>query len=1285
MSEWIERKYEILPLKWGRMWGTENHDVRRKPWVYFALSALRKDPAYAGKSIGGHTVEEWFGLLGDFMKQYVEDRVLTGMWIEPGGHYAHITFDNMIDLYEAAPDPMVRQHAKMFLDLALIEDEQISVNGYRAGARSRTPAMGDTTGKFKNTVFGDKPGLLMSDYQAPPIAIVLRNANGAVEPYHISNRVPGENAPVKPEFARNSHLVSYAYRTPGYLLGSVLQDPNRNYNPTSDQRRWSGLIFQSDEAVYPWPKEIFKTKDSGRSSKAFWGIQHDGTMVVQKLLKSDGWSSFDLTFVDGVITLKHLAGSSTPRTVLVARDSEPLTHGAIIMATVQMEKGKSVEVGDITITSLPGSGFQPSVADPQKIRDATLTTMERMNRDFINQRSARIKAMEYLGGLPGKPSKDVVSALAIAACDPDLEVRLAAIGTMRRLNVKPDIRASLLESLGRTDHTIRARAMAMLAHLKVTPEKVVTRVVDGLMSDQRSARQDFKMFIQAAGGSGDKKSGKALRKEMEKAVAEGKGAEQKQKMIADKLKAAANPLADSVFDEIKRRFASEQEEKKLAALVRAVGRDSVEEQVDSDSLPFLCQALKHPSPAVRLAAAKAVRWIETPLAWPSVNKQVKNIFKDNPEAAKEITEALASMAAQEVPAVRAQAVGALIEMRAMPELVAAMLGDKDAGVRLAAAEGLCTYKRADIQNAVPALKALASDERCQVAAAAALKYIEDNTIVDHLEKKLPRDVVLNKGEPVTPEKMAKLQPLVVEAKRIGIAVQAERVPFPDDMISHASAQLCLGRNREAANERLQEHLRVFHYDDKSALDAPVIALAYALHNSKSRYFPGGLTPETEALYKAMMFSVVDWNSHMLFDKVIDNVMRLPGTENQSLTYRFGQWFLFLDLLKDDPDFVTFQIVASDPETRKLAQMFLDVHFVDEAQWGFEYVRGGGKSRVKDQKPSGFGVFGDAEKLYYLAIPYESKGAHSISVSSYSAPAVAVAMWNECQYPAKPIELNNRRLGELRGNDKDPNAENEGADGNGKDASVGGDDSGESDTGPVFAADSKLRNYGWKTRNYLLGSILRDPNAKMEPICEQRQWNGITFADGSTIAPFSVAGYGFQHRNVYLFQQSNTSREIGKMSVLISPSLEKIERGGWVFYKSGKGYAAIKPLKGAYRWDGTNLFPEDQLSPLVIQGGDEDEYGSYEKFVDSVLKNQILVADDKVEFQSPGQPKIEFFYESTGKLSRVDGKEVDLRPGLVYSSPNLTRKEGSPLVEAQAGMYSATYNLDDLTVTEEVKK
>ena len=276
----------IFPLTWGHQWGTENQDIRNRPYVYFALAVLRKDPAYAGKSVGGHTVEEWFGLMSNCMKDYLKNRVLTGLWIEPGSHYAHINFDVMIDLYEAAPDPEVRQRAKMFLDLALIEDEQISVNGLRGGARSRTGPLAPDTSKFKDLVFGDKPGFLLSDYQAPAVAIVLRNAKGAVKPYHIRNRVPGENSPPAPNFVHNSHLVSYAYRTQGYLMGIAHRDPNLVYHPTSDQQCTSSVIFQSNEAVYPSPKVIPHTSGSGRSGREYWGVQSDGAMIVQKLLKS---------------------------------------------------------------------------------------------------------------------------------------------------------------------------------------------------------------------------------------------------------------------------------------------------------------------------------------------------------------------------------------------------------------------------------------------------------------------------------------------------------------------------------------------------------------------------------------------------------------------------------------------------------------------------------------------------------------------------------------------------------------------------------------------------------------------------------------------------------------------------------------------------------------------------------------------------------------------------------------------------------------------------------------
>ena len=280
------RKFVIFPLTWGKQWGTENQDIRYRPYVYLALAALRKDPAYSGKSVGGKNMAEWFGLMSNCMKDYLQDRALSGLWVEPGSHYAHINFDVMIDLYEVAPDPVVRQRAKMFLDLALIEDEQISVNGLRGGARSRTGPLAPDTSKFKDLVFGDAPGFLLSDYQAPAVAIVLRHAKGAIEPYHIRNRVPGENPSPEPNYPHNSHLVSYAYRTPGYLMGIALRDPNLVYHPTSDQQRTSSVIFQSNEAVYSSPGVIPHTSGSGRSGREYWGVQSDGAMVVQKLLKS---------------------------------------------------------------------------------------------------------------------------------------------------------------------------------------------------------------------------------------------------------------------------------------------------------------------------------------------------------------------------------------------------------------------------------------------------------------------------------------------------------------------------------------------------------------------------------------------------------------------------------------------------------------------------------------------------------------------------------------------------------------------------------------------------------------------------------------------------------------------------------------------------------------------------------------------------------------------------------------------------------------------------------------
>ena len=323
MTRFSGHPYEILPLSWGRMWGTENQDIRMRPYVYLALSALCRNPDYAGKTIAGKSLAQWLGIMGGGMKHYLKDRVLTGLWIEPGSHYAHITFDVMIDLREAAPDPDVRQLAKMFLDLALIEDEQLSVNGVRGGARSRAGPLGATTGKFKDLVFGDAPGVMISDYQAPPVAIALRHAMGAASPYQIHNRLPGEKTESNPDYLHNSHLISYAYRTQGFLMGTALRDPNLTYHPTSDQQRTSSVIFQSNEAVYASPKVIPHASASGRSNRESWGVQCAGAMVVQKLLKSRFVDRLDACFTanlkiterDGWIFAEAGSGSAAVRVV----------------------------------------------------------------------------------------------------------------------------------------------------------------------------------------------------------------------------------------------------------------------------------------------------------------------------------------------------------------------------------------------------------------------------------------------------------------------------------------------------------------------------------------------------------------------------------------------------------------------------------------------------------------------------------------------------------------------------------------------------------------------------------------------------------------------------------------------------------------------------------------------------------------------------------------------------------------------------------------------------------
>lgn len=972
----------------------------------------------------------------------------------------------------------------------------------------------------------------------------------------------------------------------------------------------------------------------------------------------------------------------------------------------------------------------PTVSQAEtEFNEALLTAMERLDRGREHA-TIRLKALEYLSRLTPPVPPEVATALAVAQSDMDQNVSQAAQRAAETLQLKLDVPALLLEGLSSDSAAVRIGSMTGISNLQLPPKQIQAKMVDALLKNDPLARNDVKMLISMMG----------------------------------------EPLEAAVLHEIQMRYAQATADQEKVSLLRALGYDSAAtrsrglarragskkksnfaglEKPMAGAVPILFQALSDSSAAVRMTAIQSLRWLESPLNWGHRNGQpVPNLFRDQPEQTDQIVKALqAILQTDNSVACRAEAVGCLAELRQDPEILVAALGDKEAAVRAAAAQGLCNYERAQLQGAIPALQKLTADAACKTDASATLGYIQDEAAQAAIVSKGKNPLPSLSG--LSPEEVLKeTARRAASAAELSLALQSERIPAPGiDVFSHFSAQLCLNRNRAAANARLRQQLRFYSTGDLGGLfTGTKLPLVYALHYSKSRYFPGTFEPETEELFKRSMFSYVDWHSKIYFDEFVKDVMLLPGTENQSLQYRYGLWFLDLALLNEDPAYASRKLrggktvaqyyvewnefmkqwlrtralngfwlelgshysgtyslpalleiytAATDPETRQLTKMFLDLALIEEAQAGYGDVRGGSKNRIKS--PGIYGTFESVTRLLYEGRPEEQRAGHALATGGYRAPSVAVLLRHFEQFPRQPITIVNRRLGEVRSAEGVESSEVEPAPRTETvalaESAKGGSDSDEDETAERarYVADSQAVNYIWKTRHYMLGSMLRDPKTVMGGLYLNCPWNGLVFADGTGFFPDTYSlYYSFQHQNVFLLQPKAQSKT--PVATLISSSLERVEENGWVFLKNGDAYAGIKILAGGHTWaaPGRNkefdaiflkLVPEVPTSPIVFEAGDKNEFGSFEGFKTAVQANTITVSADKVEYSGPKQPRIEFYFESTGKASTVDGKPFSPDPVFVYSSPFMQRKEGESIVTVTVGGKRLLYDFDQATITE----
>lgn len=522
---------------------------------------------------------------------------------------------------------------------------------------------------------------------------------------------------------------------------------------------------------------------------------------------------------------------------------------------------------------------------------------------------------------------------------------------------------------------------------------------------------------------------------------------------------------------------------------------------------------------------------------------------------------------------------------------------------------------------------------------------------------------------------------------------------------HASACLYVNLEVEAANRLLMEDLELVpRGDEPGSLWGPTWATIYGLYNSRSEHLPGRLTPEAEALFKERMFSYLEWKSEV-FDEYIQNIWKLEGTENHHITFGPVLCYLFLGYLAQDPQYASLPLAggntvaqwaelwrnytkqwlstralngfwvelgasytkyslpailmlyvgADDPQVRRLAQMFLDLNYLDEAQMSYDFAggRGGNRSRADPRAGVGYGFI--HQTAFGVEPPFPGhQGLHDAAVSGYRASPEALLLHREYQRPQTPIQIVNRRLGET-------------------------------DKQGVLKQESEILNTCYKTGHFLLGSAVNAPDTELSPLFNQMPWNGLLFASGDGIFPhpvqrentgrFSRPYYSFQHEDVLIFQMAEDAYATESVPVYVKPGAKRVERNGWIFVEDGEAYCAIRVLKGPYGWndEGTHLAPEDKFSPVILQGGDVDSCGSFDAFMTAVEENSASWDGTKVEYSGPEQPNIEFFSPKTGKPSLVNGTPVDLLPPLVYNSPFMRRTAGSPIVTVTVGPYVTEYD------------
>lgn len=282
--------------------GSENHDMMDLSNAYLALQAVHKIDAYKGQKLpDGHTPAEHVKAWEAYYARYALERARNGLFVEISPTYGKWFIGEIVNMYEFAEHPLVRQRMEMLLHLVWADWSIDQLKGVRGGGKTRCyqggysqSGGGDSWDRLARDLMGMEGwfwnshgglstlALGTSRYEPPDVVMDIALNKGDFKPFVYQSTRPAKAGKSKRGFynmdPKAGGMLRYSYCTPEFVMGSWMLNTRTNYAAINTQNRWQGVIFGTGVNARVFPQSV--GLGNRKTYNQHVAVQHRNVMLV---------------------------------------------------------------------------------------------------------------------------------------------------------------------------------------------------------------------------------------------------------------------------------------------------------------------------------------------------------------------------------------------------------------------------------------------------------------------------------------------------------------------------------------------------------------------------------------------------------------------------------------------------------------------------------------------------------------------------------------------------------------------------------------------------------------------------------------------------------------------------------------------------------------------------------------------------------------------------------------------------------------------------------------------